>query len=624
MDTLLARLGVQAMNYAIRSGIAVTSTYAISQFSRLLKDVDDKKLYAELESLQKLLDIKIRLVSPAIDLIEFKSGRGDVFLEGGVPTAKSLHQDITALGKRLESVASDGEVSRAHPGDRDRATRHKEALKSIVVDLRNLISRIDHDIPALQLALNGSRESLDTSLPPSVSPSRLLQASTFLIIGDTQYALATSPVQIGPSFTLSLYMLFLGHTSAGNPTHPRNHTTEVPPGDFPTTPRTPPCSSSSGEEQPYGFGDGERKPLWQEVMHKARVRLCRTPIEYVFDPITGYRPANRRGIAPSVAEGTGLFSTDEYAYHLEIIEDLDDNRVHDDTYTRPYESILQAGRRESIPIHHLSKIFYTDTGRILNIGDSIEGGSNPVLLLKRDVAARPPERMANRLAVYDSMTATTERAMVEDGSEPESSSNQSDIDRQLLEESSVPSDPSYEEMGQSEADGWKIPSHLDPEWIALEVFEEDNLGASDPEDSDDTEQRPRVRRERQSLDSKVVDQIRHLSIGTSAGISSGSSWRPFSQDLGVNNPMTSQEALVSRSPFGAITTSLSLMEMLIRLTSLQEFQQTSHLAIPDHILTFFLEETSTTGLTGEDKWNARNEARRRVGFDPYTDTPSSR
>lgn len=61
MDALLARLGVQAMNYAIRSGLAVTSKVAISQCSRLLKSVDDRRLRAELESLQSLLEAKIRV-----------------------------------------------------------------------------------------------------------------------------------------------------------------------------------------------------------------------------------------------------------------------------------------------------------------------------------------------------------------------------------------------------------------------------------------------------------------------------------------------------------------------------------------------------------------------------------
>jgi len=72
MDALLSRLGVQAMNYAIRSGLALTSTYAISHCSRLMKTVDNKGLLSELKTLRKMLDYKIHIISPAIDLIEFK------------------------------------------------------------------------------------------------------------------------------------------------------------------------------------------------------------------------------------------------------------------------------------------------------------------------------------------------------------------------------------------------------------------------------------------------------------------------------------------------------------------------------------------------------------------------
>lgn len=61
MDALLERLGVQAVNFAIRSGLALTSTYAARQCSRLLKTVDDKAIYAEIKSLQRLLDSKIKV-----------------------------------------------------------------------------------------------------------------------------------------------------------------------------------------------------------------------------------------------------------------------------------------------------------------------------------------------------------------------------------------------------------------------------------------------------------------------------------------------------------------------------------------------------------------------------------
>lgn len=77
MDTLLTRLGVQAVNYAIRSGIAITSTYAVQQCSRLLKTVDDKGLHSELKDLQKLLNSKIKVAGdcPIIPALIYPLGR---------------------------------------------------------------------------------------------------------------------------------------------------------------------------------------------------------------------------------------------------------------------------------------------------------------------------------------------------------------------------------------------------------------------------------------------------------------------------------------------------------------------------------------------------------------------
>lgn len=62
MDEFLALVGVQAVRYAIRSGIALTSTYALGQCSRLLKSVEDQAMLAELKYLRKVLDGKIKVV----------------------------------------------------------------------------------------------------------------------------------------------------------------------------------------------------------------------------------------------------------------------------------------------------------------------------------------------------------------------------------------------------------------------------------------------------------------------------------------------------------------------------------------------------------------------------------
>ncbi|WAO86504.1 Hypothetical protein NCS54_00378200 [Fusarium falciforme] len=611
MDDFLAAVGVQAMKYAIRSGITLTSTYALGQCSRLLKSVEGRAVYSELKSLQSTLDSKIKIISPAIDLIEFKSGRGNLFLESATPLAKSLHKDIVSLGRRIEAattLSSDSDSDRAQSKS---PPISQDDLLAIVTSIKALLERIDRDIPLLQLAITASGESLSTSLPTGISPSRLLQASTLLIVGDTQFAQdPTRPVQIGPAFTLSLYMLFLGHASTLTP--------QGATGTAASNAALAPSGSaqSLNDNGVYGLGEGDRKPLWQEVLHKARVRICRTRRDFFFDSRTGYHA----GCLASLPTPVSSENSWEYAYHLEIIEDLDDGRLHDDEQdTRSYDDIPKAGIRESIPVHELSKIFYTDTGRILNIGSTTDSEQRPVLLLKRDSQAAPSKPNTEGIAGFIEDSGDGAKSTMIEASDAED--DQANVDRQLLEESRNSSTNPKKAAPIGEHSKWKFPAHLDPEWIALEVFEEDDEEAAEDDDDasldsgtmgkQETPPRQGTPHDRRSLDSRVVDQIKRLSL---SGPEQSSPPQPVTA--------AETENFVARSPFGAIITSLSLMEMLIRLASLQEFQQASHLSIPDHILTFFLEETSTTGLVGETQWRARSEAKRRMGFDPYTDTPT--
>ncbi|KAJ4861834.1 ranGTP-binding protein domain-containing protein [Trichoderma breve] len=569
MDEFLAAVGVQAMRYAIRSGIALTSSYAINQCSRLLKAVDDKNLHSELRILQKHLDSKIKVISPAINLVELKSGRGNVFLESALPLAKSLHKQIVSLGRRAEAAAAAQEHSQRPGVNSPNKETSKDALRKVIGDLKNLLSEIDRDIPLLQLAISASGESLSTSLPSGISPSRLLQ--------------------IGPSFTLSVYMLFLGHAAV---------------------------SSAPKDEH-------DRKPLWQEAIHKARVLLCRSAC----DPIIEQNDCDGQKYNAS-----GSCGSLNYAYYLEIIEDLDDNRAHEELGpSQPHSGVPKAGIRELIPIYQFAKIFYTDTGRLLNIGDGTDGENNPVLLLKRDINATRLQRpeYAMHSAAYDTSDDDSKQEMDE--------YDQADVDQQLFGESQAKLSTSRSSKNAKDICATALPKHLDPEWIAFEVFEEDDeqsdtssnlevdAGLSDEVDgyshSPTKTPPPRLRT---AMDSNLVSQIKNLSIhrtsrdGLILSKSDSRVGQP-SRDLTVDSASEAQD-FVSRSPFGAITTSLSLIEMLIRLAGLQEFQQASHLSIPDHILTFFLEETSTTGLTGEAMWRARSETKQRVGFDPYTDT----
>ncbi|EPE05014.1 hypothetical protein F503_00168 [Ophiostoma piceae UAMH 11346] len=589
MDEFLARLGMQAMNYAMRCGIALTSTFALQQCSRLLKTVDDKSQYSELHALQTVLDTKIKIISPALDLIEFKSGRGNAFLGNAAVLAKALHRDIIALGKRLEKAAGEEEMAQTHSGCIVSTKDQRQAeIVDVIRDIKSLLARIDGDIPLLQLAITASGESLSTSLPPSISPSRLLQASMLLVIGDTQFSGNPSKaVQIGPSFTLSLYMLFRGHST--------------------TLPNTAGIVDVEGKHsrQPYGIGDGERKPIWQEVLHKTRVRICRTLPDWVFTHEHGYTPIE------ACAATANLES--EFAYHLEIIEDLDDGRVHDDKGDdhTAYDGMPRVGVQESIPMHQIAKLFYTDSGRILNIGNTNEYESSSVLLLKRDTAASPPKKtlehlLANSFIDNDSGSGSEASGVVQNA-----------INKQLMEEIR-----GLEILGDSNGEldlgngFYKLPLHLDPEWLALEVFSDEIVKKIAQDDTDgesgvesdeegcqqnDDGESPTVQEE-PSVDTHLAEQMHNISLTDT-------------QDSSPNPAKTAPS-------FGTVMSSLSLLEMLIRLTSLQEFQQTSHLSIPDHILTFFLEETSTTGLCGEARWKAKQAAKHRMGFDPFTDTPT--
>ena len=534
--------------------------------------------------------------------------------------ARDLHRDIAALAARLEKAATVKEVTRVARGKDRSPDENVVEIQLIIAEIKLLLDSIDRNTPLILLAITASGESLSTSVPQSISPSRLLQASTFLTFGDTQFAHDPGrPVQIGPSFTLSLYMLFLGHASGASPSTPGQQN------------RGP-----TANQEAYGFGEGERRPIWQEVLHKARVRLCRTPLDWEFNQAAGYCPRGAGDVIDGRSSGHSIRTSgrpDEFAYSVEIIEDLDDGRVHDeeDEALPGFDDIPHAGVRVSMPVYQISKIFYADTGRILNIGNAKEFENRPVLLLKRDAAAAAPSKVLEHM-----MSNQDEDHAVSDDDSSPSSDEQTDIDRQLREESAVEDEEDEKETGSPGSERqprrWDLPQHLDPEWIALEVFMEDDEDSEPEDDEDITEElcmsegddRAPVKRTatpRSSLDSKLITQIRNVSLRSSPGPGSQDALRRLPRDTS-GGPMDSPETFVARSPFGTITSSLSLMEMLIRLTSLQEFQQASHLSIPDHILSFFLEETSTTGLRGEERWKARNEAKRRVGFDPYTDTPS--
>ncbi|BAE57489.1 RanGTP-binding protein-domain-containing protein [Aspergillus flavus] len=548
------------MNYAIRSGIAITAKYAIRQSSRLLKNVENAEEREELLVLQQRLESKIQVISPAIDMIELIAARGNTSLESAVSLTKSLRWDIQALGQRLANAAASEEIARKGGQSSISRSQIDDEIKSIIKDIRRLLVRIEDAVPLMNLAITTSGAKLSTNLPATISPSRLLQASTFLTAGDTQYSMSPSQaVQIGPTFTLSMYMLFASHL--------RSHDDE-----------------------------GIRETTWKEVMHKARLKLRRVPMDLAVNSQT---QLPRTQIAAEAR-------VDEYAYQLLIIEDLDDGRVHtfeeDEPQPQTFEGVVSAGLREILPIHQISKIFYADTGKILNISPDGEV-NNPVILLKRDINAIPPRRMVEREEAFDYSNEDS------DQDEEEVDEVQAQLDAQLNGAGAPSTYPNFHESSIPEE--WRLPKDLDPEWIAFEVYNEDDESDSE---SDDENLRPSAKGD--SIDPELMAK---LSLDSDA--------TPSRQGaLGESPSQHMATTTVTNPHFNNIRTSLSLLETLLRLTSLQQFQQQSHLSISDELLNFFLEESSTTGAGGDEqhRQRLRADARRRVGWDPYDESPMKR
>lgn len=574
MDLLLSKVTQHAMNYAIRSGITITTGYALKQCGRLVKEAPKGKEREELARLQVRLESKIRIISPAIDMIELIAARGNTTLESAVGLTKDIRYEIQRLGVKLNDAANDEQLLRRNSNRAKTREESEKQMRLIILDIKALLDRIEDAVPLINLAITTSGVNLSTKLSGTISPSRLLQASTFLTAADSSYTRsAGGREQVGPTYVLSMYMLFAGH------------------------------SWRPVDEE------GVRAATWKEVIHKARVKLIRLPLDQLYD-----LPGEDSGAAQaSFREST---TSAEFAYQLLIIEDLDDDRVHtfeaDEPQPGPFEDVTNAGIRDVVPIHEVSKVFYADTGKILNIGGDGEN-NNPVLLLKRDINADPPRRMLQRSRSEDRFHFSEDDA---------SDIDHSGVEIELKSDAAPDNTAAAAQDGQQDtnAGAWRLPSDLDPEWMAFEVYTEES-GSDDDDDFDTPETNTSSSRPGSSRytspEPSMVSALSKLSL----------------QPTNV----TSSPSYASRQPTGlylspnkrsapAVKTSLSLLEMLMKLAALQQFRQESHLSIEDELLNFFLEDSATAGA-GADKIKRRrmrHDAVRRVGFDPYDESPIKR
>ena len=158
-------------------------------------------------------------------------------------------------------------------------------------------------MPLISLALTTSGVNLSSSLPDTVSPSRLLQASALLRSADEFFDVNHRPIQVGPTFLVKFYSIFTAHARV----------------------------SSIKDIQ------------WKEEYAKCRACIVRVPSR-----------AHRETAAKETIE-----FQEGYEYELQIIEDLDDGRYHEEleNWSRGQMKVAVAqrgfmeGRSRHIPVH---------------------------------------------------------------------------------------------------------------------------------------------------------------------------------------------------------------------------------------------------------------------------------
>ncbi|KAF3933711.1 hypothetical protein ABW19_dt0203514 [Dactylella cylindrospora] len=460
---------------------------------------------------------------------------------------KALREDIENLGVRLSNAA---ETEEKHKATRKKGQHDQDVAKIIIAEIRDLTKRIEDAVPLISLSVTASGASLSTAMPQSVSPSRLLQASTILTVADQLYM--QNPFQerqVGTAFTLTMYQLFAGHA----------HRTGPKVDEF----------------------------TWQEVAYKCKVKILRVPLHY-----GGSEADNDLGAADQPENYMrGAEKVDEYAYELRVIEDLDDGRVHEEDGER-FDEVKSAGRRLSLPIHQISKIFYTNSGKLLGID-----AATPVLLIKRNPLAEPPRRLLDRIGRYERDDDDLSEI---DG--PSAQLNQSLVD--------------YNTSFHHEQDPkrWEFPDHLDKEWLAFQLWEEPP-DDDDDDDEDDDESITSDGKDRRPVQSYSIASL----IPGFSGLLGNKPPTPTSTAVSVRKPSTVavKPTTYQRGISGLADpklSSLSLLECLLRLTGLQNYQQSSHLFVHDELLNLFLSDNYS------DEKGRRKErvaAKKKIGFDPF-------
>lgn len=211
MDELLnvaSHAATFATNFALKHSISFAGKLAVQQVSSYIKraSADDQ---SELESVKTQLLEMIRVVTPAIELIEIMSVGENENFKSTKQLVDSLHADIEQFTKHVLSAAHS-----EFPPSSEKETLQKNVDTSILREMKTLLLKINDAVPLLNLSITTSGASISSSLPKSTSFSQLLRANSYIYRANVAFT-GNEPLQVGPTFFLRTYTIIDNHAKSG-------------------------------------------------------------------------------------------------------------------------------------------------------------------------------------------------------------------------------------------------------------------------------------------------------------------------------------------------------------------------------------------------------------------------
>ncbi|ANZ73510.1 BA75_01581T0 [Komagataella pastoris] len=150
--------------------------------------------------MKRKLQLRIEIVTGAIDLIKLVAARGNSNLQSTLELTSDLTNDIYEFDDFLAKLTDELEKG-----------KDSDSIKEVQDYMKFLLTKIEEAIPLINLALTTSGANLTGGLPSTVSPGRLLQASNYVTLADSNFK--DSKQQVGPAFDLTLFQIFSGSSN---------------------------------------------------------------------------------------------------------------------------------------------------------------------------------------------------------------------------------------------------------------------------------------------------------------------------------------------------------------------------------------------------------------------------